>query len=115
MTARSSAHAQRITQRSTSHHTAKSRLRVLPEANIGAQMPAPSREAAIAAAVTRFGGDQWSFWPLGDHLERRVREILEARFDELFARGSAGITPRYVTPGREILITWRPGEDRQAV
>jgi hypothetical protein len=59
--------------------------------------------------------DDPTYWPLGDHLERRVREILEARFDELFARGGAGFTPRYVTPGREILITWRPGEDRQAV
>ena len=39
----------------------------------------------------------------------RLRSILEARFDELFTAGPEGFVPRYVTPGREILITWEPG------
>ena len=90
-------------------------IRVLPVPPPGAAMPAPSREAAISGAIARFGGDQWSFWPLGSRLEQRLREILEARFDELFASGSGGIAPRWVTPGREILFTWRPGADRQAL
>ena len=71
-------------------------------------IPAATREAAISGAVERFGGDQWSFWPLGQDLEQRLRSLLEARFDELFAAGSDGFSPRWITPGREILITWQP-------
>jgi len=89
-------------------------IRVLPVPPPGAAMPAPSRDAAVAGAVARFGGDQWAFWPLGPELERRLRELLEAHFDELFASGGGGYVPRWVTPGRELLITWRPRADRQA-
>jgi SAM-dependent methyltransferase len=70
--------------------------------------PAPGREAAIAGAIARFPGEQWGWWDLGSELERRLRSILEARFDELFAEGPGGFIPRYFTPGREILITWQP-------
>jgi len=28
-------------------------------------VPASTREAAIVGAMTRFGGDQWTYWPLG--------------------------------------------------
>jgi SAM-dependent methyltransferase len=71
--------------------------------------PAASRDEAIAGAISRFPGEQWGWWDLGSDLERRLRSILEARFDELFAAGPEGFIPRYVTPGRQILITWEPG------
>jgi hypothetical protein len=58
--------------------------------------------------MARFGGDQWALWPLGSALEQRLRGLLEARFDELFAVGPEGFSPRWITPGREILITWQP-------
>jgi hypothetical protein len=77
-------------------------------------IPAPTRETAITGAVTRFRGDQWSFWPLGTELEERLRLILEARFDELFATGDDGFSPRWITPGHEILITWQPKAERRA-
>src|SRR5215831_3027084 len=64
--------------------------------------PAPDREAAIAAAIARFPGEQWSWWDLGSDLEFRLRSILETRFDELFAASPEGFIPRYVAPGREI-------------
>jgi hypothetical protein len=70
--------------------------------------PAPDREAAIAAAIARFPGEQWGWWSLRPDLEQRLRVILESRFDELFAPGPEGFTPRYIPPGREILITWEP-------
>jgi SAM-dependent methyltransferase len=85
-------------------------IRVLATPSVRAAPAAPSREAAIAVAMARFGGDQWAFWPLGPDLEARVRRILDARFDELFAAGADGFTPRWITPGHEILITWRPSE-----
>ncbi len=83
-------------------------IRVLPLHAARPIIPAPTREAAIAGEVARFPGDQWSFWPLGADLEQRLRSLLEARFDELFAAGPEGFSPRWITPGREILITWQP-------
>lgn len=80
---------------------------VLTQPNARIVLPAPTRAAAIDLAVARFNGDQWSNWPLGPDLETRVRRVLEERFDELFAAGSDGIVPRYITPGREVLITWQ--------
>ena len=90
-------------------------IRVLPFncARPNPIIPAPTREAAIGGALVRFGGDQWTLWPLGSDLEQRLRGILDTRFDELFAAGPNGFIPRWITPGREILITWRPAEDRQ--
>jgi hypothetical protein len=82
-------------------------VRVLPRATRPI-IPAPTREAAIAARVAGFGGDQWTFWPLEPDLERRLRSVLETRFDELFAVSPEGFVPRFITPGREILITWEP-------
>jgi hypothetical protein len=69
----------------------------------------PTREAAIAGAMSRFAGDQWTFWPLEAELEQRLRHLLETRFEELFATDVNGFIPRWITPGREILITWQPG------
>jgi hypothetical protein len=82
-------------------------IRILPFAPVRLA-PASSREGAIAAAIARFPGEQWGWWGLGSELEQRLRSILEARFDELFTAGPEGFLPRYVTPGREVLITWQP-------
>jgi hypothetical protein len=70
--------------------------------------PAPTRQAAIDAAVARFNGDQWSFWPLGAALDARIRGILDAKFDELFLKNPDGFVPRWINAGNEILITWQP-------
>jgi SAM-dependent methyltransferase len=83
-------------------------IRVLPLHTARPIIPAPTREAAIAGEMARFGGDQWALWPLGSALEQRLRGLLETRFDELFAAGPEGFSPRWITPGREILITWQP-------
>lgn len=83
-------------------------MRVLPRHSAMPIVSAPTREAAIAGAVARFGSDQWTFWPLGADLEHRLRRLLETRFDELFAADPDGFIPRWITPGREILITWQP-------
>jgi SAM-dependent methyltransferase len=83
-------------------------IRVLPLHTARPIIPAPTREAAIAGEVARSLGDQWAFWPLGADLAQRLRGLLEARFDELFATGQDGCIPRWITPGREILITWQP-------
>jgi hypothetical protein len=83
-------------------------IRLLPLHTARPIIPAPTREAAIAGEMARFGGDQWTFWPLGADLEQRLRDLLETRFDELFATGPDGFIPRWITPGREILITWQP-------
>jgi len=89
-------------------------IRVLPLPAASPLIPAPTREAAVAGAVTRFRGDQWSFWPLASDLEQHLRSILEARFDALFAAGDDGFSPRWITPGREILITSQPKAERRA-
>jgi len=83
-------------------------VRVLPLHSARPIIPTPTREAAIAARVAGFGGDQWTFWPLEPELERRLRSVLETRFDELFIASPEGFVPRFITPGREILITWAP-------
>jgi len=82
-------------------------IRVLPQPT-APFTPAPSRDAAIAGAIARFPGEQWGWWDLGSDLKARLRSVLDARFDELFAAGAEGFVPRYVAPGREILITWQP-------
>ena len=83
-------------------------VRVLPLHAARPIVPAPTREAAIALRVAGFGGDQWALWPLGSDLEHRLRTVLESRFDELFTASAEGFAPRFITPGREILITWEP-------
>jgi hypothetical protein len=82
-------------------------IRILPQPTVPFA-PAPSRDAAIAGVIARFPGEQWGWWGLGSDLEQRLRVILESRFDELFAAGPEGFIPRYLRPGREILITWQP-------
>jgi SAM-dependent methyltransferase len=82
-------------------------VRMLPRPT-GAYPPLPTREAAIQTALGRFPGDQWALWPLGPDLEGRAREILQTRFDELFVETADGYVPGWITPGREVLITWEP-------
>jgi SAM-dependent methyltransferase len=88
-------------------------VRVLPRPVNMPFNPAPTREAAIADAMLHFPSDQWSLWPLGSDLEQRLRHILQARFDELFTESSEGLIPRWITPGREILIAWQPNSERR--
>ena len=83
-------------------------IRVLPPPAAAQIARAPSRAAAIDAAVARFNGDQWSFWPLGTDLDARLRRLLDARFEELFGGEAEGFPPRWITPGNDILITWQP-------
>jgi hypothetical protein len=83
-------------------------VHVLQPSDATPLVPAPTREAAIAGAMGRFRGDQWTFWPMGAELGQRFRHLLETRFDELFATRPDGFSPRWITPGREILITWQP-------
>jgi hypothetical protein len=88
-------------------------IRVLPHPTLPFT-PAPNRDAAIAGAIARFPGEQWSWWNLGSDLEQRLRVILESRFEELFVTSPEGFIPRYVTPGRDILITWQPQAESHA-
>ena len=70
-----------------------------------------SKEAAINAAVEGFRSAQWSYWPYSPELERRVREVVSAHFDDLFSQEPGGWRPLWPAYGREVLITWRPGVD----
>jgi SAM-dependent methyltransferase len=88
-------------------------IRVLPNA-VQPVVATPTREAAIARALANYR-PQWSFWPLGADLEARLCGMLEGRFEELFAAGTDGFSPRWITPGREILVTWRPAIDRRVL
>jgi hypothetical protein len=82
-------------------------VRMLPDVPVR-YPPAPTPEAAIAAGLVRFGGEQWARWPMEAALEARVKQVLETRFDELFSQTSGGYVPTWIDPGREVLITWEP-------
>jgi SAM-dependent methyltransferase len=88
-------------------------IRVLPAAHTVQPPPSPSREAAVGAAIARFPGSQWSFWPLEPTLAQRLYETVDRHFDELFVESSEGFEPLWQRSGREILITWRPDSDRE--
>ena len=82
-------------------------VRMLPDVPL--HYPAsPTREAAVQAALVRFGGEQWARWPLDEELEARIRRTVEGHFDELFTRSADGYVPGWIDPGREVLITWEP-------
>jgi hypothetical protein len=63
--------------------------------------------------LIRFGGDQWTFWPLGTDLEQRLRRIL--RFSGW--TGTLGSSSseygefgnRYETIQAQIVTAWLPG------
>ena len=38
-----------------------------------------------------------------------ARNLIETKFDLLFQRDSAGLTPRWLTSAREVLLTWETG------
>jgi SAM-dependent methyltransferase len=71
-------------------------------------VPQPSRAAALAFAVQRVANEQWAHWPVAAGFEARARATLEQHFDELYAQSPDGFTPRWITMGREVLITWQP-------
>jgi SAM-dependent methyltransferase len=71
-------------------------------------VPSPTREAAIQGGIMRVSGEQWARWPLAPELEGRIRQTLEARFDDLFVPVEGGYVPGWINPGREVLITWEP-------
>jgi SAM-dependent methyltransferase len=66
----------------------------------------PTGEAAMQSAMTSVRGHQWAFWPLRPEVQARAKELIETRFDELFAETPEGFAPRWAVPGREVLITW---------
>ena len=82
-------------------------IRMLPDPTV--RFPAAlTREAAVTAGIARFRSSQWAYWPLDPGVEARVRQILETRFDDLFTQTADGYVPGWITPGREVLITWEP-------
>jgi SAM-dependent methyltransferase len=82
-------------------------LRMLPSSTVPSPY-FPTREAAVQAAVERFTGAQWAFWPLRPEQEARVRQALDERRDELLPQTERGYTLGWINPGREVLITWEP-------
>jgi SAM-dependent methyltransferase len=87
-------------------------VRVLAQTGATAIVPQPGHEEAVAAAMRSFSGDQWALWPLGPSVLGRLHSVLEKNYGELFAETPAGVVPRWLLAEREILITWRPSEDR---
>jgi SAM-dependent methyltransferase len=71
-------------------------------------VPQPSRAAALAFAVQRVANEQWAHWPVAAGFEARARATVEEHFDELYAQSPDGFTPRWITMGCEVLITWQP-------
>jgi hypothetical protein len=85
-------------------------LTMLEPQDVRLVVPLPSREAALAFAVQRVANEQWAHWPAGDELAARTRATVEQHFDDLYAQGAEGFTPRWINIGREVLITWLPGK-----
>ena len=84
-------------------------LTMLLSQNVRLVVPLPSRAAALTFAVQRVANEQWAHWPVAAAFEARTRATVEQHFDELYAQGANGFTPRWITLGREVLITWQPG------
>ncbi len=85
-------------------------LTVLGSPTVRVSAPLPSRAAALGFAVQRVANEQWAHWPIAAALEARTRATVEQHFDELYAPGADGFTPRWIAMGREVLITWQPGK-----
>lgn len=85
-------------------------LKMLQSPTVRLMVPLPSREAALAFAAQRVANEQWAHWPVPAAFEARARATVERHFDELYAQGADGFTPRWITMGREVLITWQPGK-----
>ena len=85
-------------------------LTMMPAQTVRFTVSLPSRAAAIGFAVQRVGNEQWAHWPITDALAARIRATVEQHFDEVYAHGADGFTPRWISMGREVLITWQPGK-----
>ena len=83
-------------------------VRMLPDRMV-LPVAAPSREAAITHALAFLRIHQWALWPFSDELAARARERIEAHVDDLFERTADAFVPRWVRPGRDVLITWETG------
>ncbi len=84
-------------------------LTMLGPQNVRFVVSLPSRAAAIGFAVQRVVNEQWAHWPVAPALAARIRATVEQHFDELYTQGADGFTPRWISMGREVLITWQPG------
>jgi hypothetical protein len=82
---------------------------LLPQ-NVRYVVTLPSRAAALTYAVQRVANEQWAHWPVAAAFEARTRATVEQHFDNLYAHGADGFTPRWISMGREVLITWQPGK-----
>jgi SAM-dependent methyltransferase len=85
-------------------------LTMLLSQNVRLIVPLPSRAAALAFAVQRVANEQWAHWPVAAAFEARTRATVEQHFDDLYAQDADGFTPRWITMGREVLITWQPSK-----
>lgn len=87
-------------------------LTKLPSQAVRGVTSLPSRAAAIGFAVQRVANEQWAHWPLAAALEARIRATVEQHFDDLYAQEAEDFTPRWISTGREVLITWEPGRSQ---
>jgi hypothetical protein len=84
-------------------------LTMMPTQTARFTVSLPSHAAAIGFAVQRVANEQWAHWPVAPALAARIRATVEQHFDELYTHGADGFTPRWISMGREVLITWQPG------
>jgi hypothetical protein len=73
-------------------------------------VPQPSRAAALAFAVQRVANEQWAHWPVAAAFEARIRATVDQHFDDLYTHNADSFTPRWISMGREVLITWQLGK-----
>jgi SAM-dependent methyltransferase len=85
-------------------------LTMLAPPNVRYVVPLPSRAAALGYAVQRLANEQWAHWPAPASFEAHTRVMVEQHFDELYAQSADGFIPRWISLGREVLITWQPGK-----
>jgi hypothetical protein len=85
-------------------------LTMLHPQNVRYIVPLPTRAAALAYAVQRLANEQWAHWPVAAAFDARARAKVEQHFDELYTQGAEGFIPRWIAMGREVLITWQPGD-----
>ena len=85
-------------------------LTMLQSQNVRYIVPLPSRAAALAFAVQRVANEQWAHWPVTAAFETHARAAVERHFDDLFAPSANDFIPRWISLGREVLITWQPGK-----
>jgi len=87
-------------------------LTMLLSQNVRYIVPLPNRTAALTFAVQRVANEQWAHWPITTSFEERSRATVEQHFDDLFAQSADGFIPRWISLGREVLITWQPDKSR---